>query len=124
MVLSSFGLDIAEAELRVKCDCTVFGTDALKTVDAARQLGFNGTAKHTLSLPEIESALSGGHYPIVLVDLRPIDGVRGTHAMVVIGTTASAVNIYDPARGERFIPRRTLVAAWTIQNNLAIIVQQ
>jgi|GEM_PF-6321722 len=36
MVLSSFGLDIAEAELRVRCDCTVFGTDALKSVDTAR----------------------------------------------------------------------------------------
>lgn len=123
MVLSSFGLDIAEVELRVRCDCTVFGTDALKTVDAARQLGFNGTAKHTLSLPEIENALNIGLYPIVLVDLRPIDGIRGTHAMVVIGVTASAVNVYDPARGERLISRRTFVAAWTIQNNLAIIVQ-
>jgi ABC-type bacteriocin/lantibiotic exporter with double-glycine peptidase domain len=124
MVLSSFGLDIDEAELRLRCDCTVFGTDALKSVDTARQLGFNGTAKHTLSLPEIESALSSGHYPIVLVDLRPIDGIRGTHAMVVIGVTASAVNVYDPARGERFISRRTFVAAWMIQNNLAIIVQR
>jgi hypothetical protein len=66
MALSSFGLDIAEAELRVRCDCTVFGTDALKTVDTARQLGFNGTAKHTLSLREIESLLNSGHYPIVL----------------------------------------------------------
>lgn len=123
MVLSSFGLNIAEDQLRVRCDCNAFGTDALKTVDAARQLGFNGTAKHTLSLPEIERLLSSGHYPVVLVDLRPIDGIRGTHAMVVIGITSSAVNVYDPARGERFISRRAFVAAWTIQNNLAIIVQ-
>lgn len=124
MALSSFGIDIAEADLRVRCDCTVFGTDALKTVDAARQLGFNGTAKHTLSLPEIENLLSRGHYPVVLVDLRPIDGIRSTHAMVVIGMTASAVNVYDPARGERVISRRSFLAAWTIQNNLAIIVQR
>jgi ABC-type bacteriocin/lantibiotic exporter with double-glycine peptidase domain len=124
MVLSSFGLDIAEEPLRIRCDCNVFGTDALKTVDAARQLGFNGTAKHTLSLPEIERLLSSGQYPIVLVDLRPIDGVRGTHAMVIVGVTASAVNVYDPARGERFLSRRSFVAAWTLQNNLAIIVQE
>jgi|GEM_PF-6654029 len=44
--------------------------------------------------------------------------------MVLIGVTASAVNVYDPARGERFISRRTFIAAWTIQSNLAIIVQQ
>lgn len=124
MVLLSFGLDIAEEELRVRCDCSVFGTDALKTVDGARQLGFNGTAKHTLSLPEIERLLSSGHCPIVLLDLRPIDGIRGTHAMVVVGMTASVVNVYDPARGERFLSRRSFVAAWTLQNNLAIIVQQ
>ena len=53
MVLSSPGLDVPEAELRARCDCTAFGTDALKAVDAVRQLGFPGTAKYNLSLDEL-----------------------------------------------------------------------
>jgi ABC-type bacteriocin/lantibiotic exporter with double-glycine peptidase domain len=36
MVLSSFGLEISETELRDRCDCNPFGTDALKAVDMAR----------------------------------------------------------------------------------------
>jgi ABC-type bacteriocin/lantibiotic exporter with double-glycine peptidase domain len=43
-VLASFGLDIPESELRTLCDTTIFGTAALKAVDAARALGFTGTA--------------------------------------------------------------------------------
>ena len=48
-VLVGFGLDVSESELRTLCDTTIFGTAALKTVDAARALGFTGTAKHKLS---------------------------------------------------------------------------
>ena len=44
MLLLSFGLDIPEIELRVRCDTTILGTDALRVVDAARQLGFTGSA--------------------------------------------------------------------------------
>ena len=40
MVLSGFGLDLSEAELGARCDCTVFGTDAFQTVNALRELGF------------------------------------------------------------------------------------
>ena len=36
MVLSGFGLELTEAELRTLCDCTPLGTEALKAVDAAR----------------------------------------------------------------------------------------
>lgn len=76
MVLSSLGFDVSEADLRHLCDCTPFGTDALKAVGAARQLGFAGTSKHNLSPTELEGLLRDGHHPIVFVDLMPIDGVR------------------------------------------------
>ena len=124
MVVSSFNLDIAEAELRRLCDCTIFGTDALKAVDAARHLGFSGTAKHTLSFDELEELTSRGHYPIVLIDLRPIDGIKGGHALVVLGISDIAVNVYDPAQGERFLHRQTFITAWAIQHNLTIIVER
>ena len=76
MVLGSFGVDISESALRTRCDCTPYGTDALMAVDAARALGFVKTAKYTLSLAELKTVVAGGHYPIVFVDLNPIDGLR------------------------------------------------
>lgn len=124
MVLSSFDFDISEADLRTLCDCTSLGTDALQAVDAARRLGFTKTAKHTLSIDGLESLVADGHNPIVLVDLRPIDGAKGTHALVVIDASDTAVRVYDPAQGERLIARRTFNVAWAIQRNLAIVVEK
>ena len=69
MVLASLGLEIEEAPLRALCDCTVFGTEALKAVDAVRRLGFAGTTKQTLSMEDLRQQLQGGSFPIVLVNL-------------------------------------------------------
>ncbi len=124
MVLSSFSFDIPEADLRTLCDCTALGTDALQAVDAMRQLGFTSTAKYTLSIDELEGFVANEHNPTVLVDLRPIDSVKGTHALVVVGVSETDVNVYDPAQGERFLPRHTFNHAWAMQRNLAIIVEE
>lgn len=35
---------MSEAELGSRCDCTPFGTEALRVVDAAREIGFSGVA--------------------------------------------------------------------------------
>jgi hypothetical protein len=51
MVLSSFGVETTENELRLLCDSIDSGTEALKAVDAARSLGFPGSGKHNL-LPD------------------------------------------------------------------------
>jgi hypothetical protein len=75
MILGRFGVDISESELRTRCDCTPYGTDALMAVDAARVLEFVKTAKYTLSLAELRTLVTGGHCPIVFVDLKPIDGL-------------------------------------------------
>jgi ABC-type bacteriocin/lantibiotic exporter with double-glycine peptidase domain len=122
MVLASLGLQISEAYLRELCDCTFEGTAALKVVDAARRLGFAGTAKHTLTLTDLHNLLAAGIFPIVYVDLRPLEGQHGTHALVVVNLTASSVTVYDPEKGARVFTRQTFTAAWDIQNNLAIIV--
>jgi ABC-type bacteriocin/lantibiotic exporter with double-glycine peptidase domain len=104
MVLGSFGVDISESELRTRCDCTPYGTDALMAVDAARALGFVKTAKYTLSLAELQRVVTDGHCPIVFVDLNPIDGLDAIHAMVVADVSGQEVVVLDPLQGERRLP--------------------
>jgi ABC-type bacteriocin/lantibiotic exporter with double-glycine peptidase domain len=123
MVLSGFGLEVSEAELRAMCDCTPLGTDALKAVDAARQLGLIKTAKHTLSADELQTLVANGKYPIVFVDVYPIEGLHSPHALVVVDLRDAYVLVYDPAAGERFLPRRIFDVAWSLRHNLAIIVE-
>jgi hypothetical protein len=84
MVLMAMGLEIGEAELRERCDCTVFGTDALMAVDAVRALGFGRTRKETSTIAGLMDALALGIYPIVFLNVLPIDGVKGAHAMVLV----------------------------------------
>ena len=124
MVLSDFGLHLTEAELRRLCDCTPVGTDALKVVDAARQLGFINTSKHNLMPTELEALLNDGDYPIVFVDLRPIDGIAEQHALVVIEMDANFATVLDPLKGERLLPRNDFLLAWDWQRNLTIIVKR
>jgi len=124
IVLSSLGIALEESELRDLCDCTLSGTDALKAVDAVRQLGFGGTAKNTLSFAELRRLIADGCHPIVFVDLRPVDGIRDIHAVVVIGIDQQAVIVLDPVEGERSLPIQAFSSAWAMRHNLAIIIQK
>ncbi len=122
MVLASFGIEIPESELRTLCDCTFSGTDALKAVDVARQLGFTRTGKYTLSTEELRTLIADGYHPIVFVDLRPIDGLRDIHALVVIDVGQQEMIVLDPLKGERVLPSQVFNAAWAMRHNLAIVV--
>ena len=123
MVLAGFDLDISEADLRELCDCTAFGADALQAVDAARQLGFPHAAKFNLSLEELESLVAAGHFPIVFVNLLPLDGLDDAHTLVVIEVNPTDVLVYDPMTGERVIQRESFAAAWAIMRGLTILLE-
>ena len=115
-------MEIAEADLRERCDCTPYGTDALLAVDAARQLGFAATAKHTLTLEELRTVVTEGWHPMVFVDLSPIDGVEDVHTLVVVAVSQYEVSVLDPFNGERLIPLQAFSTAWALRHNLAMIV--
>ena len=123
MVLASFRRDLSEAALRVLCDCTPFGTEALNAVDAVRRLGFPDTGKHTLSLDERAAQVRRGLFPIVFVNTLPIDGIIGGHALVVVGVDQTDVAVYDPLHGERHLPRATFESAWAMLHDLTILIQ-
>jgi ABC-type bacteriocin/lantibiotic exporter with double-glycine peptidase domain len=122
MVLSHFNLAVSEAELRTRCDCTIFGADAPYIVDVARQLGFNKTDIQNLSPDELQILLDEGRHPIVYVNLLPIDGIEGAHALVALEIVDDAVAVYDPDQGERLLPIGAFFKAWELKLNLAIIV--
>ncbi len=123
MVLATKGYTVNEPILRERCDCTFLGTDALKAVDALRAMGFSNSTKCTMRLTELIMELNVGIYPIVFVNLLPIDGVNEPHAVVVTAIDEDNVNLCDPLQGERLIPRSTFDTAWAMMKNLTILVQ-
>jgi predicted double-glycine peptidase len=116
---------MAEDLLRVLTDCSPLGTDAFQLVGAARQLGFPASRKYTLaSLEELATMRAEGHFPIVYVDLWPLQGgLSGQyHAMVVIDLDADQVTVLDPLHGERRVPREDFQEAWSALRFLTIVV--
>lgn len=114
---------MSEATLRALCDCTLFGTEAFKAVEAIRQLGFPGTTKQTLSIDELTAQVHRGLYPIVFVNTRPLDGITSGHALVVLGIDHTGVAVSDPFHGERHLSHTTFESAWAMMHNLTIVIQ-
>lgn len=125
MVLAALGRPMAEESLRVLTDCSPLGTEAFHLVEAARQLGFPASRKYTLaSLDELATMLAEGHFPIVYVDLWPLQGGGSGqyHAMVVIDLDADQLTVLDPLHGERRVPREDFQEAWTAMRFLTIVI--
>jgi ABC-type bacteriocin/lantibiotic exporter with double-glycine peptidase domain len=101
------------------------GTDAFRLVEAARQLGFTASRKHTLSsLDELARLIDEGLFPIVYVDLWPIrGGLSGQfHSLVVVGIKQENVLVLDPLVGERRLAREEFQAAWAELRFLTIVI--
>jgi ABC-type bacteriocin/lantibiotic exporter with double-glycine peptidase domain len=124
MVLAGFGQYYSEAELRQRCDCTMFGTEAFQAVEAARSLGFSKTNKYNLSLKDLTALLLDDLYPIVYVELQPIDQTFGTHAMVILSIDEMTVHILDPMVGERALMRSAFETGWALTKGLTIVVDR
>jgi ABC-type bacteriocin/lantibiotic exporter with double-glycine peptidase domain len=124
MVLASLGHEVTEATMRTRCDCTVFGTEALKAVDAMRQVGFPGTTKQTCTLEDLRQQLHEGYWPIVFVNTLPITGQRNAHAVVVVEVEPAQLTVYDPLDGERLLPQATFLTAWAMMHNLALLIHR
>ena len=125
MVLVALGRPMTEDLLRILTDCSPLGTDAFHLIEAARHLGFPASRKYTLaSLDELATMLAEGHFPIVYVDLWPLQGgLSGQyHAMVVIDLDADQVTVLDPLHGERRVPREDFQEAWSAMRFLTIVI--
>jgi ABC-type bacteriocin/lantibiotic exporter with double-glycine peptidase domain len=123
MVLLTMGTDISEAELRERCDCTIFGTTALMAVDALRALGFTRSRKVVSSGQAIADDLNLGRLPIVFLNLLPIDGIKVAHAVVLTAIEEHYIYVCDPRLGERVIARSTFEAGWAMMRGLAILIE-
>jgi ABC-type bacteriocin/lantibiotic exporter with double-glycine peptidase domain len=125
MVLSALGVDVAEAPLRHLTDCTPLGTEAFQVLEAARHLGFPASRKYTLaSLDELAAVVATGAWPIVYVDLWPLQGGRSgqIHALVVVAVAHAQVTVLDPLVGERQLPREDFEAIWAATRWLTLMV--
>jgi ABC-type bacteriocin/lantibiotic exporter with double-glycine peptidase domain len=117
MVLAAYGVHKTEEELRVLCDCTIFGTSALELIQAARTLGFTATRKYSLTLEDLRDFTTEGYFPIVYGVMR-----GDVHSLVITNVAAQAVAVLDPQLGTYQIPLVAFSEFWAPMKNLAVVV--
>ena len=125
MVLGALGIDVDERQLRHLTACSPLGTDAFQLIEVARQFGFPASRKYTLaSLAELASLVEAGFFPIVYVDMWPLQGgLSGQyHALVVVAVGSESVTVLDPQIGERSMPREDFQTAWAEMRFLTIVL--
>lgn len=103
-------------------DSVESGTNALNAVDAARRLGFPGTRKYNLLLDELKALVEDGNFPIVFVNLFPLNGRSDPHALVVLEISEETIRVLDPIVGECSLSADKFIVAWRLQRNLTILV--
>lgn len=124
MVLESLGITKDESDVRALCDCTFSGTDALSLVDAARELGFSGTRKYSLTLDELKEVLEEGQYPIVYIRAElSLGQMAQPHTVVVEAINSKGVHLHDPWRGKIVYDLGQFTREWGYFHGLAIIVE-
>jgi ABC-type bacteriocin/lantibiotic exporter with double-glycine peptidase domain len=109
MVLSAYGVQASENELRKACRWDpLLATSSTAVVAAARQMGFTRSHEdHGLRLYDLRDLLRRGVFPILSIQLQPY-GLIGDHSQVVVGITAEQVEVYDPLLGPMKTKHRTL----------------
>jgi ABC-type bacteriocin/lantibiotic exporter with double-glycine peptidase domain len=125
MLLSALGMDVEESHLRHLTDCTPLGTEAFQVIEAARHLGFPASRKYTFaSLDELASVVADGAFPIVYVDVWPLQGGWSgqIHAFVVVAVDREQVTVLDPLVGERRLPRDDFQAIWAATRFLTLVI--
>lgn len=121
MVLSVYGIKISEEELREKCKTTEIGTSAEDMVFCATEFGLEAEIVY-LTLPELKKILSDPIYPIVFINLFPINNIISTHAVIIVRIKNGEVEIIDPLEGEQTLDLTKFAESWRICRGIAILI--
>lgn len=74
---------------------------------------------------DVQKYLNNGIFPILYVNLLPIDGLDITHAFVLDTITRDTVTVLDPWYGRRRkIPLKQFKIAWDTTRYLAVVVSR
>ena len=101
MVLSAYGVEVSESELRKACRWDpLLATSSTGVVTAARKMGFTRSREdYGLRLYDLRDLLRRGSFPILSIQLQPY-GLIGDHAQVAASITAGHIEVYDPLLGQ------------------------
>lgn len=122
MVMAYWGIEVDEATLRDCCKTDWLGTAAEDAVACARRYGLWAEEVREASWDDLRRWLTDGLYPILLLNLFPLDALWVFHAVVVETVTDELVTYLDPVQGPRTVEVVAFQQAWRMNRRRAIVV--
>jgi ATP-binding cassette, subfamily B, bacterial len=122
MVMASLGIQVDEATLRVCCETDPKGTASTATILCALSYGLYAFETSNASWSELVHWIEQNVYPIVYINLFPLDMVWGLHAVVVEAITKDTVIFLDPLVGRRQATLAPFEQAWQMSRQRMIVV--
>jgi ABC-type bacteriocin/lantibiotic exporter with double-glycine peptidase domain len=124
MVLAAFGHTLAEENIRNCCGQTALGLRLIDVPKGLSDLPVIATVHTDWGLDDLRDEIRQLKYPIVGIDLRPIDGRFAYHAVVVVKIESNKVTAHDPEPGQgvREFNPATFMAAWKGANQQVLMI--
>ncbi|HLB46672.1 MAG TPA: cysteine peptidase family C39 domain-containing protein [Anaerolineales bacterium] len=120
--LAYFGVEASEDELRLRSYTTHLGTSACDAVACVRSYGLYAAEVRNGSLGLLQKWLKQPLLPILFIDLQPIHGEFGRHAIVAEGISETQLTYLDPLKGRRTSELGLVEQAWRLAIYRAILI--
>ena len=125
MVLTGLGHRLTETDIRHRCAHTAVGMRLNQVASGVEDLPVNVQHQLDCGLDDLDDAVRAGVFPIVGIDLRPVDGIFAFHAVVVVNISTDQVVVHDPLHdeGPRSIGISVFEAAWSAADRETVIIR-
>ena len=125
MVLAGLGHSLSEADTRHRCGHTAVGTTLSQIAKGLRDIPVVVEYQIDWSLEDLTDVVLSGGWPIVAIDLRPVEGIFAFHSVVVADITSDQMLVHDPLHvvGPRSIGRSTFEIAWNSAQREAVVIR-
>jgi len=125
MVLTSLGHRLSETDIRHRCAHTALGMRLNQVASGLEDLPVDVQHQVDWGLDDLADAVRAGSFPIVGIDLRPVDGTFAFHAVVAVNISTDQVVVHDPLHdeGPRSIGISAFEAAWSAADRETVIIR-
>src|SRR5574341_2468110 len=100
MVFAAHSLQLIEEEIRTRCRQTLIGLTLADVPKGISNLPLVATMHNDWSIDDLRDETRQSNYPIVGIDLRPIDGRFAYHAVVIAKIDSNKITVHDPEPGK------------------------
>ena len=122
IVLSHFGIEASEDELRLRSLTSLWGTNASDAIACVKSFGLQAEEVREATVENLREWLNHGLFPILLIDPRPIRGEVGRHAIVTEGISENQLLYLDPLTGRRVLGLHVIEQAWRLNHYRVILI--